>query len=295
MNKTIKIATGSLVVGLVVLALKYAAYWITGSVALYSDALESIVNVATAVAALLTVRIASRPADRDHPFGHNKAEYFSAMLEGAMIIVAAVLILREAYTAALAPKTIDAPLLGLIVNGVATVINGVWCWVLISKGRSNRSPALTADGWHLFSDVVSSAGVALGVLLAVLTGWAILDPLLAAIVAVNIVWSGWSVLKESTGGLMDAAVPESTLRRIREIISQHAEGALEAHDVRTRHAGRVTFIEFHLVVPGQMTVVEAHAICDRLEEAIKHDDEHAVVTIHVEPEDKAKHSGVLVL
>lgn len=295
MNKTIKIATGSLVVGLVVLALKYAAYWITGSVALYSDALESIVNVATALAALLTVRIASRPADRDHPFGHNKAEYFSAMLEGAMIIVAAVLILREAYTAALAPKTIEAPVLGLIVNGVATVINGVWCWVLVGQGRRLRSPALTADGWHLFTDVISSAGVALGVLLAVLTGWAILDPLLAAIVAVNIVWSGWSVLKESTGGLMDAAVPESTLRRIREIISQHAEGALEAHDVRTRHAGRVTFIEFHLVVPGQMTVVEAHAICDRLEEAIKHDDEHAVVTIHVEPEDKAKHSGVLVL
>ncbi|RAI45423.1 cation diffusion facilitator family transporter [Rhodoplanes roseus] len=295
MSKLLQIATGSLLVGVTVLGLKYAAYWVTGSVALYSDALESIVNVATALAALLTVRIAALPADTNHPYGHHKAEYFSAMLEGAMIIVAAILIMREAYHGFLQPKTLDAPLKGLLINGLATAINAVWCWVLISQGRRHRSPALAADGWHLLSDVVSSVGVALGVLLAVLTGWAILDPILAGIVAVNIVWSGWGVLKQSTGGLMDAAVPESMRLRIREIISRHAEGALEAHDVRTRHAGRVTFIEFHLVVPGQMTVAEAHDICDRLEAAIKAEDEHAVVTIHVEPEDKAKHAGVLVL
>jgi cation diffusion facilitator family transporter len=295
MSKTINIAYGSLLVGVSVLALKYVAYWLTGSIALYSDALESIVNVATAVAALLTIRIAAQPADSNHPYGHHKAEYFSAMLEGAMIIIAAVLILHEAFLGALNPKTIEAPTEGLAVNALATVINGIWCWILIRQGKRHRSPALVADGWHLFSDVMSSVGVIVGVSLAVVTGWAILDPAIAAVVALNILWSGWGVLKDSMGGLMDEAVSETTLSRIRRLIATHAEGALEAHDVRTRHAGRLTFIEFHLVVPGQMTVAQAHDICDRLEEALRVDDEHAVVTIHVEPEHQAKYTGVLVL
>lgn len=295
MTKTIKLASGSLLVGVVVLALKYLSYWLTGSIALYSDALESVVNVATAVAALLTVWIAGQPADANHPYGHHKAEYFSAMLEGAMIIVAAILIMREAFFGLLNPKMLNAPMEGLLVNGFATVLNAIWCGVLISYGKRHRSPALVADGWHLFSDVASSAGVVVGVLLAIVSGWAILDPLLAGLVAINILWSGWGVLKSSMGGLMDEAVSEKTLAHIRQLISMHAAGALEAHDVRTRHAGRLTFIEFHLVVPGQMSVVEAHEICDRLEEAIKADDEYAVVTIHVEPEDKAKHTGVVVL
>ncbi|MDQ2079268.1 cation diffusion facilitator family transporter [Xanthobacteraceae bacterium Astr-EGSB] len=295
MTKTIKLAVGSLVVGVGVLALKYLAYLLTGSVALYSDALESIVNVATALAALLTIRIAAQPADANHPYGHHKAEYFSAMLEGAMIIVAAILIMREAFFGLINPKILAAPLHGLAINGLATAINAIWCVVLVSQGKRHRSPALVADGWHLFSDVVSSVGVAVGVLLAILTGWPILDPLLAVMVAINILWSGWGVLKTSLGGLMDEAVPTETLSRIRRLISLHAQGAIEAHDVRTRHAGRLTFIEFHLVVPGQMTVVEAHDICDRLEEALKADDEDAVVTIHVEPDHKAKHTGVVVL
>jgi cation diffusion facilitator family transporter len=295
MTKTIKLAIGSLVVGVGVLALKYLAYLLTGSVALYSDALESIVNVATALAALLTIRIAAQPADDNHPYGHHKAEYFSAMLEGAMIIVAAILIMREAFLGLMNPKELAAPMQGLLVNGIATAANGIWCFVLVTQGKRYRSPALVADGWHLFSDVVSSAGVVVGVLLAVTTGWSILDPVLALLVAINILWQGWGVLKSSLGGLMDEAVPEETLTRIRRLISAHAAGAIEAHDVRTRHAGRLTFIEFHLVVPGQMSVVEAHDICDRLEEALKADHEDAVVTIHVEPDHKAKHTGVVVL
>jgi cation diffusion facilitator family transporter len=295
MTRTINLAVGSLVVGVFVLALKYVAYWLTGSIALYSDALESIVNVATAAAALLTVRIAAQPADANHPFGHHKAEYFSAVLEGVMIILAAIIIMREAYFGILNPKMLDAPMHGLLVNGSASVLNGIWCWILISRGKRYRSPALTADGWHLLTDVLSSVGVVLGVLLAIVTGWAILDPALAALVGVNILWSGWRVLKQSTGGLMDEAVSEETLSRIRQLISTHAEGALEAHDVRTRHAGKVTFIEFHLVVPGEMTVATSHEICDRLEGVLRSEDEHAVVTIHVEPEDKAKHTGVVVL
>ena len=295
MSRTEKIAIGSILVGLVVLALKSFAWWLTGSVALMSDAMESIVNVATAVAALIAIRIAARPADRDHPYGHHKAEFFSAVLEGVMIIVAALLILREAWHGFLAPRMLEAPLEGLLVNGSASVLNALWCWVLISRGRRLRSPALVADGHHLLSDVISSGGVVLGVALAVVTGWAVLDPALAALVAVNILWSGWKVMTSSLSGLMDEAVADDTLEGIRATISDNATGAIEAHDLRTRHAGPRIFIDFHLVVDGQTTVETAHDICDRIEQALKTRVPGAMITIHVEPEHKAKHSGVLVI
>jgi cation diffusion facilitator family transporter len=278
-----------------VLALKALAYGMTGSIALYSDALESTVNVATAIAALLAVRYSARPADAGHPYGHTKAEYFSAVLEGVMIVVAAIMIMREAYLGFLAPKVLEAPLHGLLVNGLASVINGAWCWMLLREGRRQRSPALEADGRHLLADVLSSVGVTLGVLLAIVTGWAVLDPLLAAAVGLNILWSGWQVTKDSIGALLDEAVPEDTLSRIRGIISSEAEGAIEAHDLRTRQAGRMTFIDFHLVVSGQMPVSDAHDICDRIERALKAEVGQALVTIHVEPENKAKHAGIVVL
>ena len=295
MSRTEKIAIGSILVGLVVLGLKTLAWWLTGSVALMSDAMESIVNVATAIAALIAIRIAARPADRDHPYGHHKAEFFSAVLEGVMIIVAALLILREAWHAFQAPRMLDAPLAGLLINGFAGVLNAGWCWVLISRGRRLRSPALVADGHHLLSDVISSGGVVLGVALAVVTGWAVLDPALAALVAVNILWSGWKVIASSVSGLMDEAVDNDTLADIRTTISDNATGAIEAHDLRTRHAGARTFIDFHLVVDGQTTVDAAHDICDRIEQALKAQVPGSMITIHVEPEHKAKHSGVLVI
>jgi cation diffusion facilitator family transporter len=295
MTKIIKLAIGSIVVGVTVLALKAAAYWMTGSIALYSDALESTVNVATAIAALVAVRYSARPADAGHPYGHSKAEYFSAVLEGVMIVVAAIMIMREAYIGFLAPKVLQAPLHGLLVNGLAGVVNGAWCWVLLREGRRLRSPALEADGRHLLADVLSSVGVTLGVLLAIVTGWAVLDPLLAAAVGLNILWSGWQVTKDSIGALLDEAVPEDTLSRIRSIISSEAEGAIEAHDLRTRQAGSMTFIDFHLVVSGQMPVSDAHDICDRIERALKAEVGEALVTIHVEPENKAKHAGIVVL
>lgn len=295
MNDKLRIALGSILVGLLVLGIKYLAYLATGSIALYSDALESLVNVATAIAALLAVRLSMQPADQNHPYGHHKVEYFSAGLAGALIVVAAVMILREAWEGLRNPTMIEAPVEGLTLSVVASLINGAWCWVLIRQGRRLRSPALVADGRHLLSDVVTSVGVVAGVLLAVLTGWAFLDPALAALVAVNILRSGWQVIRESLGGLMDEAVNEDRLAEIRGIISQEAEGAIEAHDVRTRASGPVTFIDFHLVVPARMTVTDAHDICDRIEAALKQAVEGALITIHVEPESKAKHCGVLVL
>ena len=295
MTPVIRLALGSIVVGVVVLALKLLAWQMTGSIALLSDALESTVNVATAFAALIAIRVAALPADANHPYGHTKAEFFSAILEGVMIIIAALLILREAWHGFTDPRPLEAPLSGLAVNIAASVINGLWCWVLISQGRKRRSPALVADGKHLLSDVVSSVGVTFGVLVAIETGWAVLDPGMAALVALNILWSGWKVIRESMSGLMDESLSTETLATVRDIISREAVGAVEAHDLRTRHAGQAIFIEFHLVVPGDLSVREAHDMCDRVEAAIKAAVQDVIVTIHVEPENKAKHTGIVVL
>lgn len=291
MDRILILALSSIVVGLLVLGLKYLAYHLTGSVALYSDALESIINVATAVAAFFAVRLSSIPPDANHPYGHHKAEYLSAVLEGVLIVVAALAILREAYHGFLAPKLLDAPFEGLMVNGAASIINAIWCSVLFRFGRRWRSPALVADGRHLLTDVVTSGGVITGVGLVAATGWLQLDPTLAALVAVNILWSGWKLVRESIGGLMDEAAPPETLARVRNLISAHAGGALEAHDLRTRHAGRVTFVDFHLVVPGSMSVSESHDLCDQVESALRDAIDDVVVNIHVEPEHKAKHQG----
>jgi cation diffusion facilitator family transporter len=295
MDRVQKLAAGSIVVGLAVLGLKFAAYYLTGSIALYSDALESIVNVVTAVVALLAVRTSAKPADANHPYGHHKAEYFSAVIVGVFIIVAALLIFREAFLGFISPKPFDPSMEGLLVNGLASLINGAWSWVLIHYGRRSRSPALVADGKHLLTDVMSSVGVLLGVMLAAITGWLVLDVVLAALVAINILWSGWQLMRESVGGLMDESVQDETLNRIREMISTNAEGALEAHDLRTRHAGKMTFVDFHLVVPGEMSVSCAHDICDRIERALRDEVKDALITIHVEPENKAKHTGIVVL
>jgi cation diffusion facilitator family transporter len=292
---TLKLAAGSLLVGILVLVLKAAAYLLTGSIALYSDALESTVNVATAIAAIAAVWVSSKPADANHPYGHHKAEFLSAVMVGVLIILAALAIFRAAYVGFLDPKPLDVSGQGLLVNGLASLINGAWCWVLLRQGRKEKSPALVADGKHLLSDVVSSVGVLAGVTLAALTGVSILDPLLAGLVALNVLWSGWNVMRDSVGGLMDEAAPDGTVARIRQLISSEAGGALEAHDLRTRQAGRITFIDFHLVVPGQMPVSEAHDICDRVEGALRSEMKDTLITIHVEPEHKAKHSGVLVL
>jgi cation diffusion facilitator family transporter len=295
MSRTLRIAAGSVVVACAVLALKLGAWALTGSVALFADALESVVNIAAAAAALVAIRLSALPPDANHPYGHTKAEYFSAVLEGALIVVAAIIILHQAWGAVFAPRAPEQAAMGLLVSVVATAINAAWATVLFRQGRRANSPALVADGRHLVSDVITSLGVVVGVGAVALTGILWLDPLLAALTALNILWSGSRLVRESVGGLMDEAVEPGLLARIRTAVSTHADGAIEAHDLRTRHAGRITFIEFHLVVPGSMSVDGAHAICDRIEAALKAEMDGAIITIHVEPEGKAKHHGVLVL
>jgi len=290
-----RIAMASVAIGVIVLAIKYVAYHVTGSVALFSDALESIVNVVAGLIALWAVTLSYKPADSDHPFGHTKAEYFSAVVEGVLIVVAALLILREAWAAYLVPRSLDEPLAGIAINAVATVINAGWAVFLIRRGRDRRSPALAADGQHIMADVVTSVGVLGGLLLATVTGWTILDPLMAAFVALNILREGFKVVTSSLSGLMDQAIDPVEEASVRDLISAHAEGAIEVHDLKTRLAGRAMFIEFHMVVPEAMTVGVAHDICDRIEDALQEAFAGARVSIHVEPEGEAKQTGVPVL
>ncbi|QDZ00699.1 cation transporter [Nitratireductor mangrovi] len=282
------LAFWSIFVALAVMAMKFVAWRMTGSVALYSDALESIVNVIAAGAAYYAIRLSHKPADADHPHGHHKAEYFSAVLEGVLIVLASLLIFGEAWSALRTPRTLEEPLAGLAINGLATVVNAAWATLLIRTGQAARSPALQADGRHIMTDVVTSVGVIAGLIISILTGWRVLDPLLALIVAMNILWQGWKVIGQSVQGLMDvAADPELTLK-IRDVISANSGGALEVHDLKTRIAGRATFIEFHLVVDSAMTVGDAHQICDRIEAALKAEVPSVRVIIHVEPDDEAK-------
>lgn len=295
MKVPIRLAVGSIIIGVIVFAIKLLAWQITGSVALYSDALESLVNIAAAIAAVIALYWSARPADNNHPFGHYKAEYLSAVLEGVLIVIAAVSIIRESYLSLIAPRMLEISTLGLTLSGVATVINAGWGFVLVRNGRLRRSPALLADGKHLWSDVFTSCGVIAGLILANVTGWMMLDPLMAGIVALNILWMGFGLVKISVGGLMDEAVDGQTFLRIRSVISENAEGAIEVHDLKTRQAARVTFIEFHLVVPGDMTVADSHRICDRIEQALDVHFDNVDAIIHVEPEDEAKLKGVVVL
>ncbi|AFR26604.1 cation diffusion facilitator family transporter [Bartonella quintana] len=278
----------SIFVACIVFALKYWAYHITGSVALYSDALESTVNILATLAAWWAVKISVKPADHNHPFGHHKAEYFSTILEGVLIIIAAVIILREAWMALSTVKLLQEPGIWLVIHFVASVINYLWGWILMRQGKIHRSPALKADGMHFITDVFTSLVILIGLVVGFVGRWGILDPILAIIVAVNILFQGWKVINSAIQGLMDVGVELNENMRIRELISANAHGALEVHDLLTRVAGRVTFIEFHLVVPAAMQVREAHQICDKIEGVLQEEFDNVRISIHVEPESEAK-------
>lgn len=287
-QRVAQLAAWSIVIALVVLALKTLAWWLTGSVALYSDALESIVNVVASCVALWAIRVSYTPADDDHQHGHHKAEYFSAVVEGVLICVAAFLIIFKVWQSWEQPSQLNDSWLGIGINAAASAINGIWALTLIRAGQAARSPALVADGHHIMTDVYTSIGVLIGLVGAILTGWLWLDPALAVLVALNILYQGWHVIIGSLGGLMDKAVEPAEAMRIRSVISANSAGAMEVHDLKTRIAGRATFIEFHLIVDGDMPVRESHVICDRIEDALQAEIPSVRVTIHVEPDDEAK-------
>lgn len=295
MSSALRLGWGSLVVSLVVLGMKAGAYLLTGSVALYSDALETVINVVAAIGALTALWFSELPPDANHPYGHHKAEYLSAVVEGALVLATSAAILREAWLGWETPHRPDAPFVGIGLNAAAGAINLGWALVLLRSGRRWKSPALIAGGRHIMTDVWTTGGVLIGFALVPLTGWLRLDAVVAGLVAVNILGAGYRMLRESVGGLMDEVADPTLLTTLRRIISENADGAIEAHDVRTRTAGSVSFVEFHLVVPGQMTVQASHEICDRIEAALRDRLGEAVISIHVEPEPKAKLVGVPVL
>ncbi len=292
---TLRIAAASIGVGLVVLALKSAAWAVTGSAAFYSDALETVVNVAASSVAYAALRFAARPADINHPYGHDKAEFLAAVVEGVLIVVASVSILQHAWNAWRHPHVLSAPALGVGLSVAATAVNALWAVVLFRAARRVRSPALAGDARHLTGDVVTSFGVLAGVGLVVTTGVLRLDAVVGAATAAYVLYTGVQLIGQSVGGLMDMAPADDTVQRIERVLVAEGGGAIEAHDIRTRQAGRSTFVQFHLVVPGSMRVDEAHEICDRMEAALRADMEHLLVSIHVEPEYKAKHLGAVAL
>ncbi len=298
MRSVVKFALGSIGIGFAVLLLKFAGARISFSAALYSDALESLVNVAASLLALYALVAGAKPADRQHPYGHAKVELLSAVATGGLILVAAVLIFQRAWLAFhhLSPLArLAGPLgEGLGLNAAAGSLNLVWALALTRIGRRAHSPALAADAQHLFTDVLTTVGIIAALILATVLQQPILDPLVAVVIAVQIAVMGFLTVLRSLSGLLDEAPPAAMRARIEDLVRQHAEGALEAHDFRTRQAGPASFLEFHLVVPGDMTVSTAHEICDRIEVALKSEMRGVVITIHVEPDSKVKNEGVLL-
>jgi cation diffusion facilitator family transporter len=298
LSPLLKFAAASIGVGVGVLALKLLAARVSGSAALFSDALESLVNVAASALALYALVAGAKPADRQHPYGHAKVELLSAVATGAMILAAAGLIFFRAYIALRHPAPLAALHgalgAGIGLNALAGVVNAAWAALLWRVSRRYQSPALQADAQHLFTDVLTTIGIIIGLLAAAFWHLPVLDPVLAIAIAVQIAVMGVLTVFRSLSGLLDEAPPPAMTDRIHNLVRTYATGALEAHDLRVRQAGPASFLEFHLVVPGAMTVQAAHEICDRIEAALHDEMPGVVITIHVEPEAKAKHHGVLV-
>ena len=291
----LRFGIGSVLISLIVLGLKYLAWHVSGSAALLSDALETVINVAAAIGTLWALHVSALPPDENHTYGHEKAEYLSAVAEGVLVIGTAIGIGFVAWEDWQHPSPLLAPWRGVTLNALAGLVNLAWGLILLGAGRRRHSPALKASGDHILSDVWTTGALVVGVSLIPLTGYLRLDAILSALVAINVLRVGFEMTRHSIGGLMDEAPDAQTLELIRTVISEQARGAIEAHDLRIRRAGSISFIEFHLVVPGVMTVHDAHEICDRVEHALRRQLGRAVIHIHVEPDDKAKHTGVPVL
>jgi len=278
-----KFAWLSIAAALVTIALKAGAWLVTGSVGLLSDAAESVVNLVAAVVALIALRVAAKPADKNHHFGHSKAEYFSSAIEGVMIFVAAAVIVVLAIRRLLEPQPLEQVGIGLAISVVAALVNGAVAMVLLRAGRRHNSITLRADGNHLMTDLITSVGVVVGVGLVALTGWIWLDPVVALLVGINILWTGWRLVSESTSGLMDEALPKETNQRLREILAEHSSGHVKFHAMRTRVSGARAFMEMHMLVPGEWSVKRGHDQLEDLVDEIRSEFPDLYVTGHLEP------------
>jgi cation diffusion facilitator family transporter len=279
----VRFAWLSVAAAVATIGLKTLAYLLTGSVGLLSDALESAVNLIGALFALAMLTVAARPADEEHAFGHGKAEYFASGLEGVLILLAAVSIAVAAVERLIAPQPLEAVGLGLALTAAASAINFGVARVLLNAGRRWHSIALEADAQHLMTDVWTSAGVIAGVAAVAATGWHRLDPVIALAVAANIVRAGIRLLRRSTAGLMDAALPALQHRAVIEVLERYKSRGLDYHALRTRQAGARAFVSVHVLVPGAWTVREGHDALERIEAEIRAALPHTTVFTHLEP------------
>ncbi len=276
----------SIAAALATISLKFGAYYLTGSVGLFSDALESIINLVAAVFALWMLTVASRPPDEGHEFGHTKAEYFSGAVEGSLIGMAALSIGWAAIQRLFDPQPIENAGIGLAISTAASLINLFVGRILIKKGREHRSITLEADGKHLMTDVLTSAGVIVGVLAVSLTGWLQLDPIIALAVAANILWSGFNVVKRSAEGLMDSAIDAEHREKIEAVLERYcAERGIEYHALRTRSSGARYFASVHILVPGEWSVKQGHDLADEFEDDVRKALPGTVIITHIEPLD----------
>ncbi len=278
----------SIVAAVVTLALKFAAYYLTGSVGLLSDAAESIVNLLAAVTAYLSLRYAAQPVDETHTYGHEKIEFFSSGLEGVLILIAALLIAAFAVQRLMVGGQPEALGAGMAITLLASLLNGVVAQILLHFGRKHHSIVLEADGRHLMTDVWTSAAVLAGLSLVWLTdrlGHPIyqLDPIIALLVAANILWTAYDLMRRSFNGLMDHALPEEEQAKVRAAIEAHLGPRMTYHALRTRQAGSHRFVDFHLLVPGEYTVRDAHSLTEEIERAVRATLPDLEVTVHIEP------------
>lgn len=273
----------SIAAALATILLKGVAWWLTGSVGLLSDAIESFVNLAGAIMALAMLSLAAQPADDDHAHGHGKAEYFSSAFEGFLILLAALSIGYAAVDRLLHPRAIEAIGIGLAVSVAASIINLLTARILLTVGRKYRSITLEADAHHLLTDVWTSAGVILGVGMVWLSGWQWLDPAIALLVAANIVWTGWRLMHRSAAGLMDASLTAEELAKIEAVLDGYRRQGMDFHALRTRQAGSRAFVTVHLLVPGDWTVQQGHDWSERIEADIRRALPYAHLTTHLEP------------
>lgn len=273
----------SIAAALVTIGLKGGAWLMTGSVGLLSDAAESLVNLVAAIVALFALRVSIRPPDKNHNYGHSKAEYFSAVIEGVMIFVAAAVIIFTAIDRLLHPRELENVGIGLLISVLASIVNGLVSRVLLVQGKRHRSPTLTADAHHLLTDVWTSVGVVAGVGLVAVTGLPWLDPVVAMAVGVNILFTGWRLIARSTEGLMDISLPKDENARIRHTLDRFTSDTVKVHAMRTRESGHRRFMEYHLLVPGAWTVQQAHDFAEDITDTLMADFPDLRVTSHLEP------------
>ena len=283
----------SITAAIITIGLKTIAYYLTGSVGLLSDALESIVNLVAAVSALFLLRIAEKPPDEEHLYGHSKAEYFSSIIEAVLIILAAISICTSAVDRILYPKPIEFATTGLIVSAVASVINLIVATTLLRVGKKHNSVTLEADGHHLLTDVWTSVGVITGVAIVSITNVQILDPIIAIGVAINIVVIGFKLIKQSALGLMDTSLPDEDLKEINAILEPYKQQGITYHDLRTRQSANRSFMSVHILVPGAWSVQKGHDISEEIEKKLCEHFMQLTVITHIEPiEDPKSHDDI---